>query len=121
MLSYISLQVLTDLCEVWHVLWLDGATIYQHSFASRDQAVGFIEDFLAGRFDTSEGVQLSAFADRREMEPRLDVRCVRDGAFAEQLESLEGALDPDEIEEMRRAHMIRNWLHPPTKPSWGQS
>ncbi len=40
-----SLQVIIDLCEEWHLLWLDGATIYKHIFVSRGLAVGFIENF----------------------------------------------------------------------------
>ena len=80
---------------------------------------GFYREFLAGFFDTVEGVQQSASAERRELEPRLDVACVRHAAVVEQLESLEGTLDPDEVENMRRAHMVREVQHPPWEPSWG--
>ena len=119
--SCTSLQVLTDLCEEWYIMWLDGATMYQHPFASRDQAVGFIEELLAGRFDTSEGVQPSAFAARRELEPRLNVKHVRYVAHAEEMENFEGALDHEEVENMRHAHIIREALHPPSEPSWGKT
>ncbi len=47
--------MLTDLCDEWHLLWLDGNTITQHPFTSRAQAVGFIEDMLADRTEASRG------------------------------------------------------------------
>ncbi|CAL5229867.1 g13278 [Coccomyxa viridis] len=63
--------VLTDLGDEWHAMWLDGCTIYQHTFASRGPAVGFIRELLAGRFEMSAPISQTNFAKRRQIDDRL--------------------------------------------------
>lgn len=66
------LQVLTDLCREWLLMWLNSSTIFTHPFTSRAEAVGFLEDYMAGRVEASEGVERDAtFAKRRKIEDRL--------------------------------------------------
>ena len=89
-LSY--LQVLTDLNDEWHAIWLDDSTIYQHTFASRGLAVGFIEDLLAGRFETCGTISQSSFAKRRKIDYQLSDSCARDAAFAQQVDALNACL-----------------------------
>ena len=69
-------------------MWLDGSTIYQHTFASRGRAVGFIDDLLAGRFETCGDISQTSFAKRRHIDDRLCDSCARDAAFAQQVEAL---------------------------------
>ncbi|CAL8468972.1 g8513 [Coccomyxa elongata] len=66
-------MVLTDLRDKWHLLWMDQSTINHHCFISRAEAVGFIEDFLAGGIEASEGVDPSAarVAKRRKLGGQL--------------------------------------------------
>ena len=64
-------QVFTDLGDEWHAMWLDGCTIYQHTFASRGPAVGFIRELLAGRFEMSAPISQTNFAKRRQIDDRL--------------------------------------------------
>ncbi|CAL8468992.1 g8533 [Coccomyxa elongata] len=113
-------MVLTDLCDEWHLLWLDGSTITQHRFTSRAQAVGFIEDFLADRTDASRGGYPTPerVAKRRKVEVRLMPGAAACVAFEEQMESLEGVIDPSELRQMRDAHMLRQFLDSPCAPSW---
>ena len=59
-ISTANVQVLTDLVDERHCLHLDGATISQFTFASRGQAVAFMEDFLADRLAASEGASEGA-------------------------------------------------------------
>ena len=116
------LQVLTDLSDEWHLLWLDGATINQHAFPSRGQAVGFIEDFLAGRFEKIQGVDAGTdqFAKRRRIDGRLTATsgAVDSTAFAEQMQSLEGVLAPSELMQMRADHLVHLLKSSPCAPSW---
>ena len=97
------LQVLTDLCDEWHLLWLDSATIKHYAIDTRGQAIGFVEDLLAGRFEASEGVEPNAagVAKRRKIEDRLIATSGVDDsdAFKEQVESLEGVLARRKIED----------------------
>ena len=82
------LQVLTDLINEWHAMWLDGSTIYQHTFTSQNRAVGFIDDLLAGRFETCRDISQTSFANRRQMDDRLCVSCARNALFAQQVQAL---------------------------------
>ena len=55
-------------------MWMDGSTIFHHPFASRAEAVAFIQAFLAGRFDAHEGGlegSLCQFAKRRKVDHKL--------------------------------------------------
>lgn len=112
--------MLTDLCDEWHLLWLDGSTVNQHAFTSRAQAVGFIEDFLADRIEASMGGHPTAarVAKRRRVEARLTPGAAASAAFAEQMESLEGVVDPNELMQMRAAFMLRQFVNSPCAPSW---
>ena len=67
-------------------MWLDGSTIYQHPFASRAPAVGFIRALLAGRFETSAPISQTSFAKRRQIDDRLCVDFA--AAYAERVEAL---------------------------------
>ncbi|CAL5227940.1 g10987 [Coccomyxa viridis] len=80
--------VLTDLINEWHAMWLDGSTIYQHTFTSQNRAVGFIDDLLAGRFETCRDISQTSFAKRRQMDDRLCVSCARNALFAQQVQAL---------------------------------
>jgi len=95
--------VLTDLCDEWHLLWLDSATIKHYAIDTRGQAIGFVEDLLAGRFEASEGVEPNAagVAKRRKIEDRLIATSGVDDsdAFKEQVESLEDVLARRKIED----------------------
>ena len=64
-------QVLTDLDDEWHAMWPDGCTIYQHTFASRAPALGFIRELLVGRFETSAPILQTSFAKRRQIDDKL--------------------------------------------------
>ena len=75
------LQVVTDLNDEWHAMWLDGSTIYQRAFESRNQAVGFIQDLLAGRHEMCSDVAQLDFAKRRQIDPRVLANYARDAAF----------------------------------------
>jgi len=116
------LQVLTDLRDEWHLLWLDSATIEQHGFNTRGQAIGFIEDPLAGRFE-GEGIEPSAavVAKRRKIEDRLTVTSGVDDsdAFKDQMESLEGLLTHNELMQMKADRLVRLLETSPFAPSWG--
>ncbi len=70
------LQVVTDLNDEWHAMWLDGSTIYQRAFESRNQAVGFIQDLLAGRHEMCSDVAQLDFAKRRQIDPRVLANCM---------------------------------------------
>ncbi len=114
------LQVVTDLNDEWLVMWLDASTIYQHAFDSRDQAAGFMRDFLAGRFDTSERLKQSSFAQRHQVDEWLDVSCVRDAAHAEHMNSLVGhgaTLTHEALRKEEISHLVRQILSPPNAPS----
>ena len=82
-------------------------------FPSRSQAVGFIEDTLAGRIDASEGVHPSVarFAKRREVPDRLMPGAAASVAFEEQMESLEGVVDPSELKQMRAEFLVRQFVN----------
>lgn len=116
------LQVLTDLCDNWHLLWLDSATINQHAFTSRGQAVGFIEDLLAGGIEASEGVEHNAgrVAKRHKIDDRLAATsgAADSTAFADQMQSLEGLLAPSELMQMRADRLVRLLETSPFAPSW---
>ena len=108
--------MLTDLRDEWQLLWLDESTLFQHTFNSRSQAVGFIEDFLARRIEASEGVHPSAarVANRRRIEPRLMPGATASALLAEQIESLEGVTDTTELRQMEIWNLLRHLMlsHP---------
>ncbi len=69
------LQVVTDLNDEWHAMWMDGRTIFHHPFPSGAGAVAFIQAFLAGRLDAHEGGLeggLCQFVKRRKLEHKLE-------------------------------------------------
>ena len=113
--------MLTDLRRFWQLLWLDGSTLLAHTFTSRSLAVGFIEDFLARPSKASEGVHPVAarFAKRRKIGGRL--LASREGpdsaAFEEQLESLEGLVEPSELMQMRADFWLRQLVNSPCAAS----
>ncbi|CAL8468848.1 g8389 [Coccomyxa elongata] len=115
-------MVLTDLRDELHLLWMDQNTINHHTFISRAEAVGFLEDFLARRIEASEGVHPSAarVAKRRKLGGQLAAARNPAGgaAFEEQLESLEGLVDPSEIRQMRAEYLLRQFVDSPFAPSW---
>ncbi len=74
-------QVVTDLNEVWHAMWVDGSTIIQHAFESRGRAVGFMRDLLAGRHETCGDIAHVHFAKRRVISPRVLANYAHDAAF----------------------------------------
>ena len=112
--------MLTDLHDHWQLLWLDGITLFHHMFTSRSQAVGFIEDFLARRIDASEGVHPSAarVANRREVPDRLMPGAAASAAFEEQMESLEGVVDPSELKQMRAEFLVRQFVNSIPPAAW---
>lgn len=75
------MQVLTDLNDEWHVIWLDGRTIFHHPFPSRVKAVGFIYAFLDGCLDACKGSPCQ-FATRREVDQELRPASNRTGMVA---------------------------------------
>ena len=87
------LQVVTDLNDEWHAMWLDGSTIYQHPFESQGRAVGFIQDLLAGRHETCEDTRQLGFAKRRQISPRVLEDCARNAAFLQEVEVLRQAAE----------------------------
>ena len=82
------MQVLSDLNDEWHTMWLDGSIIFQHTFASRGRAVGFIRDLLAGRFETCKDISQTSFAKRRQMDDLIRINCARDAEFVDKVEAL---------------------------------
>ncbi len=83
--------------------------------------MGFIEDFLADRIAESDGAQSTAtLVRRRKIAERL-LGSPGAAAFEEQLESLEGLLDPSEIRQMRVEFMLRQYVNHPYASSWRPS
>ena len=62
------MQVLTNLCEVWYALWMDGPEIFQVLFATKESAVEFLNDLLAGRFEACQSGLRAKVAQRGELD-----------------------------------------------------
>ncbi len=63
------LQVATDLCDEWWLLWMNCSDICQLAFASKAQAVAFITDYLNG--EACEGGLETVIAIRGPIDKRL--------------------------------------------------
>ncbi len=61
-------QVLTDLCEAWHALWVDGLELLQTICATKESAVEFVNDLLAGRSEACRGGLGAKAAQRSEID-----------------------------------------------------
>ena len=101
---------------------MDGSTLFQHTFTSRSQAVGFIEDFLARRIEAGEGVHPSAarVAKRRRIDQRMMPGAAASALIAKQIESLEGVVDPSELKQMWIVFMMQRFVNDPCAPSYRQ-
>lgn len=45
--SHHPVMVHTDLCDEWHILWMDGNTMWRYTPATRFEAVAMVEDILS--------------------------------------------------------------------------
>ena len=91
-------------------MWLDGSTICQHPFQTRAEAVGFIEDILAGRLQANEedDPEVARIVKRHKIDDRLAVApgAIEDTLFREQMQSLEGFLPHNELMQMRAERLM---------------
>jgi len=82
--------------------------------------MGFIGDYLAGRFEASEGLEANVvkLAKRHKIDDdRLAATSgtADDTAFGEQAQSLEGLLAPSELMQLKADPLQRTF---PFAPSW---
>ncbi len=64
-------QVVTDLRNEWHLIWMDDDTTFQCHFPTRARAVMVINDILAGSIKSGQGGTQSTIAQRREVAKQL--------------------------------------------------
>ena len=94
----------------WRLVWLDGSAIWQHPFETRAEAVGFIEDFLAGRLQENEEIkpEEARIVKRHKIHDRLAATPggIEDTVFGEQMQNLEGLLPHHELMQMRAERLM---------------
>ena len=66
------MPVLTDLGDIWVMMWLDCLTLYTHRFESRDLAAGVVQSCISGvqpSLDSDlESAEKGSFAERRKLD-----------------------------------------------------
>ena len=115
------LQVLSDLNEVWILLWLSNKTIYQASLETRAQAVHFIQSFLF-----SELAALEPGSGKMDINARIEIpeamlhAQAMDTNLAEQLETMEAVGTAEDVRQLKIQRLMHMIYAAPDRPSWDQ-
>lgn len=100
--SHQPVMVHTDLRDEWHILWMDGPTIWTYTPATRFEAVAMVEDILntpaSNEMQTSNTALVSEGVEgiSRVLKRRKFLLSEGGGALCTQMTDLAGMLPDDE-------------------------